>query len=352
MVGNNWEGTADVVDPRTFERLIRLNIILDYDERVAEIMADPPAAGYFTGISLLIGEGNNQYVDDAFTTHDGRLLIVSRPSFKDVVGINLATRRIAWRFQVDGYRSDHMAISPDGRVLVSASTGNVVHALDTRTGKEVGRFPSGDSPHENNYLRRRQSHLPREHRPGLHACRRARPRRNEGRALLPGGRRPHLRVLKRVVMGEKLREAGYPNMSSAVRPMAIAPDERHFYLQISFFHGFVEYDLRRDKVLRVAHLPISDEAKQLRREQYLLDSAHHGISMDPRGREAVRGGHDVGLRGDRLAGHVRPPHSRAWREALLGHHSGDGRYCFISYSGDDRVGVISYARERRSRAFP
>ena len=152
MVGNNWEGTADVVDPRTFERLIRLNIIPDYDERVAEIMADPPAAGYFTGISLLIGEGNNQYVDDAFTTHDGRLLIVSRPSFKDVVGINLATRRIAWRFQVDGYRSDHMAISPDGRVVVvSASTGNVVHALDTRTGKEVGRFPSGDSPHENNY---------------------------------------------------------------------------------------------------------------------------------------------------------------------------------------------------------
>ena len=72
VVGNNWEGTADVVDPRTFERLIRLNIIPDYDERVAEIMADPPAAGYFTGISLLIGEGNNQYVDDAFTTHDGR----------------------------------------------------------------------------------------------------------------------------------------------------------------------------------------------------------------------------------------------------------------------------------------
>ena len=42
VVGNNWEGTADVVDPRTFERLIRLNIIPDYDERVAEIMAEPP----------------------------------------------------------------------------------------------------------------------------------------------------------------------------------------------------------------------------------------------------------------------------------------------------------------------
>ena len=45
-----------------------------------------------------------------------------------------------------------MAISPDWQqVAVSASTGNVVHILDTKTGQEVGRFPSGDSPHENTY---------------------------------------------------------------------------------------------------------------------------------------------------------------------------------------------------------
>src|SRR5439155_3944702 len=81
VVGNNWAGTADVVDPHTFQRLTRLNIIPDKDERMAEIMADPEAEGYFTGINLLIGEGHNQYVDDAFTSHDGRYLYVSRPSF-------------------------------------------------------------------------------------------------------------------------------------------------------------------------------------------------------------------------------------------------------------------------------
>src|SRR5215208_2621401 len=132
VVGNNWDGTADVVDPRTFKKLIRLNIVPDKDERIAEIMADPAAAGFFAGVNVLIGEGHDQYVDDAYTSHDGRYLYVSRPSFKDVVGIDLSTRKIVWRFQVDGYRSDHMGISPDGRtLLVSASTGNVVHALNT-----------------------------------------------------------------------------------------------------------------------------------------------------------------------------------------------------------------------------
>ena len=87
-----------------------------------------------------------------YASNDGRLLIVSRPSFKDVVAINIRSGRIVWRFEVDRQRSDHMAISPDGReVAISASTGNVVHILRTRTGEEIGRFPSGDSPHENNY---------------------------------------------------------------------------------------------------------------------------------------------------------------------------------------------------------
>ena len=44
-------------------------------------------------------------------------------------------------------------------------------------------------------------------------------------------------------------------MSSAVRPMALSPDEKYVYFQVSFFHGFVEYDFEHDRVNRVASLP-------------------------------------------------------------------------------------------------
>jgi DNA-binding beta-propeller fold protein YncE len=353
VVGNNWDGTATVVDARTFKPLTRLNIIPDAAERMMEIMTDPAAAGYFQGINLLIGEGHNQYVDDAFTSQDGRYLYVSRPSFKDVVGIDLSTHKIAWRFQVDGYRSDHMAISPDGRrLLVSASTARKVHAIDTATGKGVGEFPSGDSPHENNFSRDGSLifhasigmvYTPLDE-PAMDS--------SKGDRWFEVVDASTLKVLKRIDMGKKLAEAGYKDMSSAVRPMALSPDERIVYFQVSFLHGFVEYDLQTDKVLRVANLPLSDDAKKLRREDYLLDSAHHGIALNPAGTKLCV----AGTMSDYAA--VVSRATFAYKMAAFGHkpywvtNSADGRACFISFSGDDRVSVVSYAREREVASIP
>jgi hypothetical protein len=354
VVGNNWDGTADVVDGRTFKRLIRLNIIPDYDQRIAEIMSDPAALGFFQGINLLVGEGHNQYVDDAFTSHDGRFLFVSRPSFKDVVAIDLATRKIAWRFQVDGYRSDHMGISPDGRtLLVSASTGNVVHAIDTRTGKEAWRFPSGDSPHENSFSADGtrifhasigRVYTPTDDPPVENASK-------GDRYFQIVDARTH-RILRRVRMGQKLAEAGYPNMSDAVRPMAIAPGERRIYLQVSFFHGFVEYDVPRNKVLRLAHLPVSEETKKKSRQDYILDSAHHGIAINPEGNKLCVAGTMSNY------GAIVSRATFGYRIAARGErpywvtNSGDGKHCFISFSGNDAVAVISYAKKREIARVP
>src|SRR5689334_19980821 len=157
-VGNNWDGTADAVDPFTFKKLAHLDIVPDKQERLAEIMLDPARQGYFLGIRQLVGEGHDQFVDDMFTSHDGRFLYVSRTSLADVAAFDLVNGgKIVWRTRVDGYRADHMAISPDGtRLLVSASTAKVVDVINTADGKIVAKIASGDSPHESNYSSDRQ----------------------------------------------------------------------------------------------------------------------------------------------------------------------------------------------------
>jgi hypothetical protein len=285
FVGNNWDGTVDVVSPdAALNRLGRIDVIPDRDERMCEIYADPVRLAFFLGIRELVGEGHDQFVDDMYTSPDGRLLVVSRPSFADVVAIDLDTGEPVWRFQVDGRRSDHMALSPEGdRVAVSASTGNVVHLLDIATGAEVGRFPSGDSPHENVYSRDGEQifhasigsvYTPLD-QPLLDTT--------KGDRVFQVVDRGTGEVVRRIDMGEELAEAGRRGMSSAVRPMTFGPDERFVYFQVSFFHGFVEYDLQQGRVTRLAELPVADHVRDTPREQYVLDSAHHGIAMNPQG---------------------------------------------------------------------
>jgi DNA-binding beta-propeller fold protein YncE len=347
VVSNNWDGTADFIDTRTFKRVKRLNIIPDAAEREAEIQSDPQDLGYFLAIRELVGEGHHQYVDDSFTSPDGRYLYVSRPSFADVVAFDLRTDKIVWRAPVEGNRADHMAISRNGRkLLVSASTARKVHEIDTRTGKITRSFESGDQPHENNYSA--------DGKTIFHA--------SIGTVYTPtddpsmddtkGDRwfqvvdNRTFEVKKRIDMGQKLEEAGYPNQSAAVRPMALAPRERYLYFQISFFHGFVEYDLKKDKVLRVKELPDRSGAS---REDYLLDSAHHGLAMNPAGTKLCAAG--------TMSDYAAIVNRRTFKHKIIdvgekpywATNSGDGRYCFVSVSGEDRVSVISYRRARQVR---
>jgi hypothetical protein len=351
-VGNNWDGTADLIDPVKFTRLARLNIVPDKEERMAEIALNPVDLGYFIAIRQLIGEGHDQFVDDAFTSNDGRYLYVSRPSFKDVVAISFETRKIVWRTEVEGQRADHMAISPDGhRLVVSASTANKAHVIDTADGKILGSFESGDSPHENNFSRdgTRIFHAsigmvytPLDH-PALDS--------SKGDRWFEIVDANTLKVLERIDMGQKLQEAGFPDMSAAVRPMALSPDERFLYFQVSFFHGFVEYDLKLDKVLGVLPLPLSEKAQGMSREDYLLDSAHHGLAMNPAGTKLCVAG--------TMSDYAAIVNRQTFRYTIAAQgtkpywatNSGDGKYCFVSFSGDDNVGVISYKTGRLVTKF-
>ncbi len=340
-------------EPVSLRRLGRLNIIPDLDQRIAEIVLNPVRLVYFLLIQQAVGEGNNQYLDDMYTSNDGELLIVSRPSFADVIGLRISTGEIEWRFPVAGQRSDHMAISPDGRhVAVSASTGNVVHILDVQTGQEVGQFPSGDSPHENTYSEDGERiyhasiglvYTPLDN-PLFNSTKGA-------RYFQVNKADPPNELIKRIDIGQKAAEAGYPNMSSAVRPMAITRDESRIFMQVSFFHGFLEYDNVNDKVLRVANLP--DYTNGMPRELYLLDSAHHGI--------AINGANDrlcvAGTMSDYAAMVDRDDFSnytihKEGKKPYWATTSRDGRYCYVSWSGSDSMSVFSYDLRKEVAEIP
>jgi DNA-binding beta-propeller fold protein YncE len=348
VVSNNWAGTADLVDPHTFKRLARINVIPDKRKRIAAIRRDPAAKSLFDFIRENIGEGHNQYVDDGFTSNDGRYVYFSRPSFADVVAIDVKTRKIAWRVKVDGYRSDHMALSPNGRrLLVSASTARNVNVIDTRRGRIVARFPSGDQPHENNFSRDGKSIFHGSIGSVYTDADDPSEDATKGERVFEVVDARTYEVKRRIVMGPKLAEFGRPDMSSAVRPMAVAPDERYVYFQLSFFFGIVQYDLRADKVVAVLDLPLG-AAQGLDRTDYLLDSAHHGLAMNPRGTKLCV----AGTMSEYAAIVTRNPF-RLQRTVSVGdvpywsHSSEDGRYCFVSVAGEDEVAVISWKTGRR-----
>ena len=346
FVGNNWAGTASVVDASTHQVLHVLNVIPDKAARLREIYLNPVKLAMYLLIRQQVGEGHDQYVDDMFSTHDGRLVAVSRPSFADVVGIDIASGHIVWRTRLTGYRADHMAESPDGsRLLVSDSTTNYVRELNIMTGKVLRSFSSGDTPHESNYSPDGSliyhASIGRIYTPTDPSmfC----PLRDptKGRQYFEIVDNATFHVLHRWDIGVKLTQAGYPCMSSAVRPMAIAPDQRYAYLQVSFFHGFVEFDMQQQRVTRLAQLP--NLVPGLPRSKYLLNSAHHGLAMNAAGTTLCAAGTMDGYAAivDRATFQyttIPVGHTPYWATNGPG-----GTQCWMSIAGDDKVDVIDYA---------
>ncbi|SEF16473.1 YncE family protein [Streptomyces sp. Ag109_O5-10] len=353
FVGNNWDGTATVLKSTgDFAKVGQINVVPDKDARIAEINADPIKWIYYTSIRNEVGQGHDQYVDDMYSTPDGRSVVVSRPSFADVVSIDLATDTINWRFPVAGYRADHMAVSPDGtKVAVSASTANKVQVLDINTGKELGEFATGDKPHENVFS-------------------------PDGKYIwnmsigevttslddpiwdwTKGDR--HITVadattykqVKTIDMRARLNAIGLTDFSDAVRPAAFTPDWSKMYFQVSFFNGFLEYDIATDKITRVKTLP-ANPATSTDRTTWLLDSRHHGISMKPDGTKlCVAGTMDnyatIVDRATLQEGPLVTASTPYWATV-----SGDGKDCVISESGADQVTAIDFGTGQKVVSVP
>jgi YVTN family beta-propeller protein len=353
LVGNNWDGTADVVaSTADLTRIGRINVIPDKEERLREIYADPIRLAFFLGIRESVGEGHDQFVDDMYTTPDGAAVVVSRPSFADVVSVDLADGGINWRFAVSGYRADHMAVSPDGlRVAVSASTSNTVHVLDIVSGRQLGSFRTGDKPHENTFTGN-----------GSYIWNSSIGEVNTAlddpfwdwtkgdRRITIADARTYQQV--RVVdMRQRLDAFGRDDLSDAVRPAVFSPDESKLYFQVSFYNGFLEYDVATDRITRDKTLP-KNPATSEDRTTWINDSRHHGMSINPSGTKLCVAGtmDDYATVVDRASlreGPLVPASKPYWATV-----SGDGRACVISESGSDRVTSIDFATGAKIASVP
>ncbi|MDT0307506.1 PQQ-binding-like beta-propeller repeat protein [Streptomyces sp. DSM 44917] len=347
FVGNNWDGTADVIEASgDFERIGRVDVIPDRRQRMTEIHLNPIRLIALLTIRHTVGEGHDQFVDDMYATPDGSAMVVSRPSFADVVSIDIETGRINWRFPVGGFRSDHMAVSPDGtRVAVSASTANRVHVLDIRTGEQVGSFATGDRPHENVFTA-----------DGRYLWNMAIGDVNNAfdapeLDFAKGDRRITVvdartfEQVRSIDMRRRLDAFGRRDLSDSVRPVAFTPDESTLYFQVSFFNGFLEYDVAADRITRVATLPENPETDP-DRTTWVNDSRHHGLSMSPDGAHLCVAGtmDDYAAVVDRETlrpGPLVPADKPYWATV-----SGDGSACVISESGSDQVTAIDFATGR------
>ncbi|XVV09668.1 YncE family protein [Actinoplanes sp. CA-131856] len=353
FVGNNWEGTVDVIrSSGDYAKLGRLNVVPDKNQRLTEIALNPIRLAFFLGIRSGPGEGHDQLVDDMYTTPDGTALVASRPSFADVVSIDLATGALKWRFPVSGFRSDHMAVSPDGRsVAVSASTSNTVHVLDIVTGRQLGSFTAGDKPHENIYTGNGRylwnSSIGEVNTalddPWLDWT--------KGDRHLTIADTRTFQVVRTIDMRQRLDAFGRRDLSDAVRPAVFTPDESKLYFQVSFFAGLIEYDVAADRITRVKPLPLNP-ATSTDRTTWVNDSRHHGLSISPDGAKLCVAGtmDDYATVVDRATlaeGPLVEASKPYWATV-----SGDGRDCVISESGADRVSAISFATGRRVASVP
>ncbi|MET8751522.1 YncE family protein [Streptomyces sp. NPDC004667] len=353
FVGNNWDGTADALaSTGDLARIGRINVIPDKEERLREIYLNPVKLAFFLGIRAGAGEGHDQFADDMYTTPDGSAVVVSRPSFADVVSIDVRTGRINWRFPVAGYRADHMAVSPDGtRVAVSASTANTVHVLDISTGRQVGSFATGDKPHENTFSRDGRYLWNSSIGDVTSALDAPWLDWTKGDRKLTVVDARTFRTVRVIDMRERLDAFGRRDLSDAVRPMSFSPDESKIYFQVSFFNGVVEYDVATDRITRIKELPVNP-ATSTDRTTWVNDSRHHGLSMSPDGTKLCVAGtmDDYATVVDRATlaqGPLVPADKPYWATV-----DGDGTACVISESGADRVTAIDFATGAKRVSVP
>lgn len=190
--------------------------------------------------------------------------------------------------------------------------------LDIHTGKELGRFATGDKPHENIYF-------------------------DNGKKILNSA----------IGNVETSLDAQWQDFTKGKRYITIADANTHQVLnaQVSFFNGLIEYDLNQNKVTRIGQLPGSDSIPK-DRTKWVNDFRHHGLSISAEGEKpCVAGTMDnyatIVDRQSLTARKLIPAGKPYWAT-----RSQDGRSCIISESETDVVTVIDFSTGNKVTSVP
>lgn len=352
LVGNSVSGTVSFIDPQTFENLGSVNVYPDKVEMSFLIYANPIRAVAYTVVKnqQLLHHfepgGGDRFVDDVFLSPDGRTLYVSRSNLGDVAAFDLTRPRHPrlWRTFVAGFKADHAAISPDGsRLVVSATSAQKAQVFDARTGRELGSFATGTYPHQNDYSHDgRYIYNSSIGNVGFKAV-----------SYEDNDKKGDRWLIK--VDAQTLQVVQTWKFDWGIRPNVISADGKTMWSQLSYLNGVIKYDLERGEETARSDQPLSEFALNTYAtyDEYPHDSAHHGLALSGDGAKlcdcgtvdntvtilssddlAVTSTIDVGL----------VPY---WATT-----SPDGRYCFVSLSGDDAVSVIDYQTETEIGTIP
>ena len=353
VVSNNWAGTADVVDPRTLRRLGA------HQRRPGQGAAhrrDPGRPRAQAASSTASASWSARATTSSSTTcsrsRDGRvrlrLAAELRRRRRD------RPRAPADRLALPGRRlprRPHGALArrpPAARLRLDRAS--VIDVIDTRAAGSSAASRPATSPTRATSRGTARRSSTRASAPSTRppTTRRRTPRKGERVFEVIDART--LKVLKTIDMGQKLADARPPGHErrrpadgdGARRALRLLPVS--FFLTASSSTTSARRSRRASRYLPLAGRRSGPAAPG----QYLLDSAHHGLAINRAGTKLCVGRHDVGLRGDRgprtLVAAAARPASAACPTGRR--RARDGRYCFVSVAGDDRVSVISFRTAR------
>lgn len=325
---NAKDGSVSLYDAQTLQTYRTISVYPDEnpEDQVSDVIDQVEPA-------VLNSFARENYLEHANISPNGRTLYAARGHAGDVVAIDIETGEKRWETELEGVRADHQTISSDGRFLFTSDlVTDRVDKIETKTGSIIGRGLAQDLPHGNHY----------------HDL----PAFGGGATMINGSlgnmaapdsqTGDPMRHRLTFIDPQTMTTLRTVDFKEGVRPFSITHDGQKAYVQLSYFHGFHEYDIADDRITRTKDLPKTEHVPESEGD-YPLQSAHHGIDISGDGEYICVAGTTSWY-----AAIIRRSDLSLVDTIPVGEHpywvqtGPDGERAFVPVRGENEVAVISF----------